>query len=606
MTSISRTPRPIELLAPARDVSTALEAISHGADAVYIGASSFGARSRAGNTTDDIRMLCQRAHAFGVSVYVTLNTILRDDELDEAHRLACDLCEAGADALIVQDMAFLRMDLPPIPLHASTQMNNQSAAQVAWLRSHGFRQVVLARELTLDEIRAIHQAVPDVRLEAFVHGSICVSYNGQCYASQYCLSRSANRGECAQFCRLPFDLEDEEGHVLERQRHLLSLRDMNRSQYVEEMLDAGVTSLKIEGRLKDAAYVKNVVAHYRQRLDDIIRRRPQDYCRSSLGHHTFTFTPSLEKSFNRGFTPYFLHGRTPDMACMATPKSMGEPVGRVKDVGHGWLTVAGTASFCNGDGLCYLDGEGRLQGFRVNRAQSGRLWPYQMPASLAKGTPLYRNCDQQWERLMHTPTADRRIPLRWLLEDTALGFRLTATAEGIPSVSAEFESPHEEARTLQDERIHGVLSRLGGTPYECCDIQTRFASNWFIPSSRLTAWRNAVLSLITVPRTSYVRQCGPQCPAPFSGQHVTYLGNVSNTLARDFYLSQGATQVDWAMEVHTPEGHPLLMQTRYCVRHQLGLCGRPAARPLYLRLGDGRRFRLEFHCKECKMMVYAE
>ncbi|MDE6633916.1 MAG: U32 family peptidase, partial [Bacteroidaceae bacterium] len=358
----------------------------HGADAVYIGAARFGARADAGNSVEDIRQLVEYAHLYEVKVYVTLNTIIFEKELDDARRLIEQLNEAGTDALIVQDMAvpFLlshkKKNTPVtdkvsplgkvISLHASTQMDNRTAEKVAWLRDLGFEQVVLARELTLNEIQEIHQQVPDVKLEVFVHGAICVSYNGQCYASQHCFGRSANRGQCAQFCRMPFDLIDKDGNVVQRQKHLLSLRDMNRSSDLEALLDTGVSSLKIEGRLKDPTYVKNVVAYYRQKLDEIFQRRPE-FCRSSLGHATFTFAPDPVKSFNRGFTDYFLHGRTTDMANIHTPKNMGEPVGyaQSKNEKERWISITRSthSPLHNGDGLCFLNNEGQLIGFRVNR-----------------------------------------------------------------------------------------------------------------------------------------------------------------------------------------------------------------------------------------------
>ena len=351
----------IELLSPARNLECGIAAVDHGADAVYIGAARFGSRASAGNSVQDIARLCAYAHPFGVKVYVTVNTILYDEELQDTQELIWELYRAGADALIVQDMSLLRMDLPPIPLHASTQMDNRTPDKVRALRDLGYEQVVLARELSLSEIRAIHEAVPDVFLEAFVHGALCVSYSGRCYASEFCFGRSANRGECAQFCRLPFTLEDSNGEPVVEDKYLLSLRDMNRSRYLEEMMDAGVRSLKIEGRLKSVSYVKNITAYYRQRIDAILHRRPE-YMRSSAGKEEFFFTPDPERSFSRGFTDYFLHGRTDDLASPDTPKSRGQLAGRVKEVRCGCVIVAGTTPFCNGDGLCFLDGQGKLQG----------------------------------------------------------------------------------------------------------------------------------------------------------------------------------------------------------------------------------------------------
>ncbi len=606
--------RYIELLAPAHDKATALEAISHGADAVYIGAPRFGARAAAGNPVDDIGEVCRAAHVFRVKVYVALNTILRDDELEDARQLAWDLYDAGADALIVQDMAFLEMELPPMALHASTQMNNCSAQQVAWLRSLGFRQVVLARELTLGETAEIHRVVPDVRLEAFVHGSVCVSYNGQCYASEHCFRRSANRGECAQFCRLPFDLVDAEGRVVERRRHLLSLRDMNRSDSVEQMLDAGITSFKIEGRLKDTAYVKNVVAHYRLLLDGIMARRPDDYRRPSLGRHTYTFQPRLEAVFNRGFTDYFLHGRTRGQSNPLSPKSVGEPVGEVESVGRRCVTVRGNVSFANGDGLCFHDVDGRLQGFRVNRADGDRLFPHEMPEGLRIGTSLYRNYNHRLEATLARPSATRRIPMRWRLGETRGGFSLLATVSEDICAGREFEHRHEEARTDQCGQMCATLSRLGGTPFECDAVDIELGGNWFIPASVLTAWRNEVVSTLreacgTMEREG--RMEARSASAPFDGKPITYLGNVANRLAERFYLRHGATSVDMAMEVRPGSAgdKPLLMQSRYCILHELGHCtgdGTPPLRqPLHLRLSDGRTFLLKFDCRQCRMNVYA-
>ncbi|MCD8319089.1 MAG: U32 family peptidase, partial [Paraprevotella sp.] len=378
----------VELLAPARNWECAVAAVDHGADAVYIGASRFGARASAGNSIEDIARVVAYAHLYWVKVYVTVNTILEDSELDDTKRLIWELYRIGVDALIIQDMALLELDLPPIPLHASTQMDNRTPEKVAFLQRQGFSQVVLAREMSLAEIQAVHDAC-DVPLEVFVHGALCVSYSGQCYVSQHCFGRSANRGECAQFCRLKFDLVDRDGRVIEQGKHLLSLKDMNRSENLERLLQAGVSSFKIEGRLKDAAYVKNVTAGYRRRLDEIFKRHPE-YGRASSGRSVFKFTPCLEKSFNRGFTSYFLDGRTSDMASFHSPKSLGEEVGEVKAVYGKYVVVSGVKSFANGDGLCYLDEQGELKGFRVNRAEANKIYPAEMPR-IRPHTRLFRN-----------------------------------------------------------------------------------------------------------------------------------------------------------------------------------------------------------------------
>ena len=372
----------LELLAPAKNLACGMAAIDHGADAVYIGASRFGARSAAGNSINDIRQLCEYARPFGVKVYVTVNTILYDAEIDDTRQLLHDLQEIGVDAILVQDMAVLKLMEEysfTSHLHASTQTDNRTPEKVRWLRDLGFSRVVLARELSVEEIAEIHREVPDVELEVFVHGALCVSYSGLCYASQYCFGRSANRGECAQFCRMKFSLVDSEGREVEHDRYLLSLKDMNQSDHLLELIECGATSFKIEGRLKDIGYVKNVTAAYSQRLNEIIRRHPDMYCRSSKGTCRYTFTPDLNRTFNRGYTTYFLHGRQPDIASFDTPKARGEFVGTVKEIRYDSFNVAGTTSFANGDGLCFFDEERQLVGFRANRVVGNRLYPYRMP-----------------------------------------------------------------------------------------------------------------------------------------------------------------------------------------------------------------------------------
>lgn len=606
----------IELLAPARDLETARQAILHGADAVYIGADRFGARVGAANSVEDIRILCQEARLFRVKVYVTLNTILRDDELETTQRMAWQLYEAGVDALIVQDMALLQMNLPPIALHASTQMDNRTPEKVAWLRDLGFEQVVLARELGLDDMAEIHRRVPQVSLEVFVHGSICVCYNGQCYASQHLFGRSANRGECAQFCRMPFDLVDADGRVIEEQRYLLSMRDMNRSAHLEQMMDAGVRSFKIEGRLKDIPYVKNVVAYYRQALDSIFERRPE-YGRSSSGRSVFGFLPRPEAAFNRGYTDYFLHGRTSDLCNPITPKSMGERVGVVKDLRRDCVIVAGSAAFQNGDGLCFLNDDRRLEGFRVNKAEGNHLYVRQLPRSLRRGMPLWRNQSMQFDAEMARPTAVRKLSLSWVLDETPDGFMLTARVEDGRTASRSFTYDKEPARTPQTENIERQLSRLGDTVFQTERVEIRLTDNWFLPSSVLSGWRKAVVEELLQSRSSLERKTAPlrqisQTTDFLLPRVLTYRGNVANRLARRFYERHGVEHVEPALEVKPRETSSdlQLMTCRYCILSQLGHCLRKNpprwAMPLSLRLADGRRFRLQFDCKNCRMNVYAK
>ena len=610
----------IELLAPAKNLECGVEAIKHGADAVYIGAPKYGARAAAGNSLDDLQQLAEYAHRFGAKVYVTLNTIIYDEELTEVERLVWKLYRIGIDALIVQDMALLTMNLPPIALHASTQTDNRTPEKVQFLYENGFSQVVLARELSLDEIAAIHRACP-VPLEAFVHGALCVSYSGQCYASQACFGRSANRGECAQFCRLPFDLVDADGRIIEKNRHLLSLKDMNRSAHLEAMMDAGVCSFKIEGRLKDVSYVKNVTAYYRQAIDAVLARRPE-YKRASQGVSTYTFTPQLDKSFNRGFTDYFLTGRS-EVYSFATPKSVGEPIGHVKEVGRGYLTVSSSKPFHNGDGLCFIDQRGELQGFRVNRVEGTRLYPKEMPRGLSACMPLFRNYDQDFERLLARPSAERRIPIYMILRDLPFGFSLTLTDEEGYGTTVNFTRDKELARTEQRAGIEAGLTKLGGTILTAKSVEIDFTDNWFIPSSVVADMRRTGVEAyerarklrppLTPPKEGNMALRGLKTPSPWEraggeASSLSYLANIANHRAADFYRARGAEKVAPAYELSAPRG-ATLMFCRHCLRYAMGWCphrgGKPSPyrEPYTLVSADGKRFALTFDCKQCVMMV---
>lgn len=604
--------RKIELLAPARNLECGIEAVNHGADAVYIGAPKFGARAAATNSMDDIGRLTDYAHLYGVRIYVTVNTILKDEELKETEAMIWKLYRRGVDALIVQDMGLTQLNLPPIPLHASTQMDNRTVEKVRFLTEAGFRQVVLARELSLNEIAAIHKACPDTPLEVFVHGALCVSYSGQCYASQACFGRSANRGECAQFCRLPFSLVDADGRVVVKDKHLLSLKDMNRLDMLEQLLDAGVTSLKIEGRLKDAAYVKNVTAAYRQRLDAILKRR-QEYTRASSGTCRFDFQPQPEKSFSRGFTHYFLEGRGEDITSFDTPKSLGEAMGTLKEQRGGWVSVAGVKPFHNGDGVCYLDEQGRLQGFRINRVEGNKLFPAGNVPRIRPRTPLFRNQDQEFERILARKSAERKIGIRMKLEENRFGFSLTAEDEDDNRVTLTFAHAKERARTPQIENLRTQLAKLGGTPYELTEpADIRLTEEWFIPASVISEWRRqAVERLTAARRMNYRRELAVWKPTrhAYPATTLTYLGNVMNGEARRFYLDHGVKAVAPAYEKQPADG-AVLMLCRHCLRYSLGWCpvhqkGRsPYREPYSLASADGRRFRLEFDCKNCQMKIY--
>lgn len=603
-------PRSIELLAPAKDLTCGIEAINHGADAVYIGAPKFGARAAAGNTLEDIRSLSDYAHQFNARIYVALNTILKEDELAEAEQLIHQLYQAGTDALIVQDMGITRLNLPPIPLHASTQTDNRTPEKVKFLEAAGFTQVVLARELSLNEIRGISEQT-SVPLEVFVHGALCVSYSGQCYLSAALSGRSANRGECAQYCRLPYSMVDANGTEIVHDKHLLSLKDMNRSDQLEALLDAGVSSLKIEGRLKDVTYVKNITAYYRKKLDLILSRRPE-YIRASAGKSVYAFDPMAEKSFNRGFTPFFLHERTNDIAAFNTPKSLGEPVGTVKELKGNSFTVAGVKQLNNGDGLVFFNSRGELEGFRVNRVEANRVFPLDMPDIKPK-TPLYRNFDQAFEKLLAKPSAERKLSVKIEFLDNPFGFTLAMEDETGARIMLTEPFEKEPARRDQQENIRTQLSKLGNTPFEASEVRIEMSENWFVPSSLLADMRRKAVEKLQADRTiryrrELVRKVEPAKEIPFPERQLTYLGNVSNSQAVSFYKEHGVETVADAFELK-PEKDVPLMFTKHCLRYSMGWCPTyqkqksPYKEPYYLLYKD-TRLRLQFDCKRCQMLLY--
>ncbi|MBV2193904.1 MAG: U32 family peptidase, partial [Azonexus sp.] len=441
---MTRLQHPLELLAPAKNADFGIEAIKHGADAVYIGGPSFGARYGAGNDVADIRRLCDFAHRYRARVFVALNTILHDSELEDSRQLAWQLYEAGVDALIIQDMGLLELDLPPIQLHASTQTDIRNPAKAKFLEDVGFSQIVLAREMSIDEIRQVAEATT-LSLEYFVHGALCVAYSGQCYISQAHTGRSANRGECSQACRLPYTLVDEKGKVITEDQHLLSMKDNNQSENLLALVQAGISSFKIEGRLKDLSYVKNITAHYRQLLDEIIAAHPQ-YSRASSGKSTYTFEPQPDKTFNRGYTDYFAGGRQDDIGAFDTPAFVGELIGEVVEIGDGWIVVNSEQAFHNGDGVCFHDANGDVMGMRINRVESGaegdKLFPAEMPEELTEGVTLFRNRDQAFERALEKDSAERRISLKPVLTETDHAFVLTLTDED--GVTASASLPRSE------------------------------------------------------------------------------------------------------------------------------------------------------------------
>ena len=589
---------PLELLAPAKNLACGIAAIDHGADAVYIGAPKFGARAAVGNSIDDIRQLCEYAHQFDAKIYVTLNTIVYDDELEQVRGLIDELAAIGVDAVLVQDMGLLQfMDGKPFEIHASTQTDNRTVEKVRWLQQLGFSRAVLARELSAEEIAEIHRQVPDIELEVFVHGALCVSYSGICYASQHCSQRSANRGECAQFCRMRFSLVDAEGTEVEHERYLLSLKDMNQSDNLDKLIEAGAVSFKIEGRLKDVAYVKNVTAAYSERLNAFIRKHPDEYCRASKGRCEYTFTPNLNRTYNRGYTTYFVNGRQPDIASFDTPKAVGEFVGRVKEIRNDSFNVAGTASFANGDGLCFLNSDRQFEGFRANRVAGNRIFPFKMPAGLRPGMALYRNNDQEFERILSKPSATRKIAISIALRAVDDGFELSANG-----VTVHFDAEHQMAQKSPRENIVRQLSKLGDTIYECAEVVVPDDFNFFIPNSQLSDMRRQLIDAMGQAKREVKQARVGKNPGV---KELSYQNNISNHQSAAFY---GTNELS-AYELKGGDGP--IMQCRHCLRYSLGYCvkrggKRPTWRePLSLVLGDGRRFRLEFDCQHCQMNVYA-
>ena len=612
--TLHKKKKPIELLAPARNAECGMEAIRHGADAVYIGGPSFGARQAAGNSINDIKELCEYAHIFGARIYVTLNTILWDSELDAAQEMVWDLYRAGVDALIVQDLALLELNLPPIALHASTQMDNCTPEKAQFLEAAGFRQIVLARETSLEQTRAIANAVK-VPIEAFVHGALCVSYSGRCYASQYCFDRSANRGRCAQFCRLSFDLVDGNNKTIVTNKHLLSLRDMNRSAHLLEMMEAGVRSFKIEGRLKDMEYVKNVTAYYRERIDEILAHS-DEFVRASYGQSTLNFTPDVNRSFNRGFTEYFLHGRTATpIHSFHSPKATGPEVAMVKRCEPRSFTITPstglTSPITAGDGLCFIDVDGKLQGFRVNKVEGNRIYPARM-LRMAIGTKLHRNLDFEFDKTLAKPTAKRQLTAQISLREIAQGYALDIADETGCHVTLSFEHPHEAARSPQRAAIERQLGKLGDTPFIAENINIETNGERFIPASVLTEWRRQICeTLLRCHRMSYDRdypgKVKHESLQELLPKHLPYSANVSNHLSEKFYHEHGVQQIDSAFEIDQPKGEAILMTCRHCIRHALGIClkkgGHSVTEPLTLRLPDGRSFKLKFDCARCEMQV---
>ncbi len=640
----------IELLSPAKNLEVGIAAINHGADAVYIGGPSFGAREKVGNSIEDIETLCRHAALFDAKVYVTMNTLLFDNELEDARKLAYDCWNAGVDALIVQDMALLNMDMPPIALHASTQCHNIDAEKVKFLEDVGFSQVVLARELSIEQIKDIRSKTT-VPLEYFVHGALCVSYSGQCYLSHVIGGRSANRGACAQPCRLSWNLENVEGKRLATNRHLLSLRDLNNSKNIEELIDAGISSFKIEGRLKDIDYVKNVTAFYRKTIDEIIERR-DDICRSSRGESNPSFYPNPEKSFSRGFTDYFIHGRQKYIDAPYSPKSMGEYLGTIEKVKNKSVTIKTGKTLHNGDGLCFLDRENNLLGFNVNAVAENKTHSLtqtvtsnsdisKMTRFKIEGSKIFRNSDLVWQKEVEKSQGNRKMKIDLIFTDTEDGFALSAKLHDTDSeyittyLSTEKEIANNAEKAL--ENIKSKLSQWGDTEFMVENIEIFFDNgqqttdnrlcpqeshvetygrmSYFIRASVLGEMKKDLVEklrsyLIEKHRNERERRniTSSQQNVIYPKEHLSYLGNVINKKAREFYEFHGVKDIEDGLEKIKSNDELVVMTTKHCIRYANNICSKEIGKPstsLYL-VNDKGRFRLDFDCRNCCMKVIKE
>jgi 23S rRNA 5-hydroxycytidine C2501 synthase len=611
----------VELLAPAKDLETGMAAINCGADAVYIGAAKFGAREAAGNSLSEIQALLTYAHKYWARVYVTLNTVLHDEELPQAERMVRELYDAGVDALIIQDAGLLELDLPPLPLFASTQMHNHTPERVAFLEKVGIQRVILARELSLEQIRAI-RAQTNIELETFIHGALCVSYSGQCYMSYALGGRSGNRGQCAQPCRRPYRLVDRTGAVIHPTAHLLSLRDLNLTNDLGALLDAGVRSFKIEGRLKDKAYVMNVVGHYRQQLDALLEGK--SLRSASSGRIHLDFTPDPRKTFNRGFTTYFLHGRMQPVGSIDTPKALGERLGKVTRVEQRSFTLDGGIEVHRSDGLCYFNKQRELAGTAVNDVQGTTIFPDKIEG-LTVGTVVYRNHDHVFLAQLEKSQTERKIGVRLRLAATMNGLALFAQDEdgneamaAQPAEKIPAEKPEQALATIEKQ-----LRKLGGTSFECTYLRNDLPEPYFIPMAVLNGLRRKALDeLERQRRENFPRQAVriTRNNTPYPVQTLTFSGNVLNEKARDFYHRHGVVEIQPAAETGLEMRGRKVMTTRHCIKHQLGYClkysgSKPSAgqepgrvprlqEPLALVDEQGNTYPLRFNCAKCEMEVY--
>ena len=604
----------IEILSPAKNLVQGMGAINAGADAVYIGAPMFGARSNATNSIEDIAELVKYAHLFKAKVFVVVNTILYDDELTACKNLIEQLYQIGVDALIVQDMAILELDLPPIVIHASTQANNRDPEHVKFLADAGMKRVVLARELNLDQIRAIKNA-SDVELEFFVSGALCVSFSGNCYMSIAGGERSANRGSCAQNCRLPYNLIDGTGKILIANSHLLSIKDLDLSDQLPNLIDAGISSFKIEGRLKDMVYVKNNTSYLRKKLDAFLENNP-NYEKASSGRTIYNFEPEMDRSFNRGYTDYFVNQRTQKIGSWASPKSQGQLIGKlIKTHNKGYL-IENTELLANGDGLYFINELGEPDGVQINTIQNGFVMPNQFKPILP-GTLIYRNSDAAFNKLVEREDSTvRKISVDLIFTEVENGFELLAIDEDGHRSSSIIETNKEIAKNSDTDfsNIKKNLSKSGNTPFEVINMEVRFTNNWFLPISKINEIRRTVFGqLMEVRINEYVREEFQiqKTDHPYPVKKLDFTYNVSNKLARDFYKRHGVEEIEKAFELQWDPGKSRVMTTKYCVKYELGKCpkyqkdsmGEKVVEPLVLKQAD-REYKLKFNCKPCEMELW--
>jgi 23S rRNA 5-hydroxycytidine C2501 synthase len=602
----------LELLAPARNFEFGKAAIDHGADAVYIGAANFGARSAAGNSVEEIEKLVKYAHFFRVKVYVTLNTILFDAEIKEALALIHSLYNIGVDGIIIQDLGLLELDLPPVPIIASTQTHNATPEKVRFIESLGIKRIILARELSLQQIREIRENT-SIALEAFVHGALCVSYSGQCYLSESVCGRSGNRGMCAQPCRSTYNLVDGNGTTIIKNKHLLSLKDLNLSGYLSELADAGICSFKIEGRLKDIIYAKNITSWYRTKLDDLIEQR-NSLRKASSGKSRLSFQPDPERSFNRGFTTYFIQGRKEKTGSPDTQKSIGKRLGYVLDKGKNWIKVD-CDDLSNGDGLCFFGNDGKLFGFAVQKSMSDKIYVEQTD-NLEVGTEIYRNHDQKFEKLLQNNCAERKIDIMLTFSETATGFALNATDEDGNHAEILLEQPKTEAKNpeLALKSLQEQLGRFGGSFFEPSRVDINISKPYFFPVSIINGLRRDLVDKLSQVRMdNYIRPVsdGIRADSDYFKTEITYAENVSNAYARQFYKKRGVTFIEPALELTKSYTDKVVMTTKHCIRYQLDACpvyhkGKSMLTlPLYLA-DNYHSYRLDFDCKKCEMHVIFE